>query len=397
MKREAIIHIGTPKTGSTSIQNVLTARQAELLAQGVFFPLSPTAKAGGMHTYLTYAVAGGKLSSGDGIWGGQAPADRLAQMRTELAAELTALPPHVDRVIFSDERLSSVMHTAEQMTTLRDFLAPYFDSFSVLVYLRRQDLLLASQYSQMLRMGSVRDPETSLTGKLKYYYEYDRMLDVWASVFGDAAINLRIYERGPDGNFDSVQDFLSYCRVALDLSGIGKKASLNTSFDLAGQRIVRTVGRILQQRSGSKSVFGPAWNTLAGATTKALPGRGWSPTRAEAIEFMRRFEAGNELVRARFCPDRPSLFSTDFSNLPELREELSPDSYFDGACRVLAETLLVLEAREQRSGKREKLGKAGPGPGGKRRQEKAAKPAKPAKRAKGKAGGGKRKRAALQG
>lgn len=371
MNREAIIHIGTPKTGSTSIQNVLNARQAQLMAQGVFFPLSPTAKTGGMHSYLTYAVAGGKLSAGDGIWEGMAPADRLAQMRAELDAELIALPPHVDRVIFSDERLSSVMHSAEQITALRDLLAPYFDRFSVVVYLRRQDLLLASQYSQMLRMGSVRDPERSLTGKVKYYYNYDRMLDVWASVFGDAAINLRIYERGPAGNFDSVQDFLSYCRVSLDLSDVGKKTSLNASFDLAGQRIVRTVGRILQQRTGSKIVFGPAWTALASATTKALPGRGWSPTRAEAMEFMRRFEAGNELLRARFCPDRATLFSTDFSGLPEKHEDLSPETYFDSACKVLAEAMLVLAMRDQRAAQRGNAAEEDEAGGATRRRAKA--------------------------
>ena len=390
MNREAILHIGTPKTGSTSIQNVLNASQAELMAQGVFFPLSPTTKTGGMHSYLTYAVAGGKHSPGDGIWDGMPPQRRLAQMRTELDAELTGLPPHVDRVVFSDERLSSVMHSVEQLTTLRDLLAPYFDRFSVVVYLRRQDLLLASQYSQMLRMGSVRDPDASLTGKVKYYYDYARMLDLWASVFGDAAINLRIYERGPGGNFDSVQDFLSYCRVTLDLSDAGKKTSLNASFDLAGQRIVRSVGRILQERSGSKDVFGPAWTVLASATTKALPGKGWGPTRGEAMAFMQRFDAGNEVVRARFCPDRTTLFSTDFSNLPELRDDLSPDTYFESACKVLAETLLLLETREQRANKRERPGSAAPGGGAKRRQEKAA------KRAQRKAGGGgKRKRAAM--
>jgi hypothetical protein len=224
----------------------------------------------------------------------------------------------------------------------------------------------------MLRMGSVRDPETSLTGKVKFYYHYDEMLDLWASVFGDAAIKVRIYERGTAGNFDSVQDFLSYCRVSLDLSDAGRKTSQNVSFDLAGQRILRSVGRIIQERNGDKDVFGPAWTALATAATKAVPGKGWGPTRGEAMEFMQRFEAGNAAVRARFCPDRPTLFSTDFSSLPEVREDLSPDTYFESACRVLAETLLVLETRRQRNTKRAKLVDTGLTPS-ERRKAKAAK------------------------
>jgi hypothetical protein len=41
MPRDLILHIGTSKTGSTSIQRVLSTQRPALEAQGVFYPKSP--------------------------------------------------------------------------------------------------------------------------------------------------------------------------------------------------------------------------------------------------------------------------------------------------------------------------------------------------------------------
>jgi hypothetical protein len=360
MDREAIIHIGTPKTGSTSIQQVLRNRRRDILAQGALFPRSPGPGAGGIHSFLTCAAERGKYRATDRMWGGVPPARRLEQFLAELAQEMAACPDNVDRVIFSHERLSGALQTSEQIARLRDILQPYFSRFRIVVYLRRQDTLLASQYTQMLRKGMLRDPSELFThqNNLKYH-DYDKLLTSWAEVFGEASIVPRIYERGPDGLFDSVADFLAVCGLSLTFEENDRLRTRNPSIKTAGQVILRQVGLILEQQGGTKVINTPAWRATRGAASRVLAGPGWTPTRDEAIAFMQQYEAGNEAVRQRYFPERDTLFSTEFANLPTYRSDLPAEEYLQAACLALVEAFKVHSLRERKALK--KGGKAGAG------------------------------------
>ena len=353
MDREAILHIGTPKTGSTSIQQVLRKRRRDILAQGAMFPRSPGPGAGGIHSFLTYAAEGGKYRATDRTWGGVQPAQRLEQFLAELAQEMAACPANVDRVIFSHERLSGALQTREQIERLRAILAPYFTRFRIVIYLRRQDTLLASQYSQMLRKGMLSDPSSifSHDNNLKFH-DYARLLAGWAEVFGADAIVPRIYERGPDGNFDSVVDFLAVCGLTLTLSEDDRLRSRNPSISTVGQTILRQVGGVLDKQGGGRVQTKPAWRATRGAVTRVLAGPGWTPTRDEAAAFMAQYTAGNEAVRQRYFPHRASLFSTDFTSLPAERAALTAEDCLQAASQALVEAFRVHELRERKAGKR---------------------------------------------
>ncbi len=338
MDREAIIHIGTPKTGSTSLQQVLRTRRRDILAQGAMFPRSPGPGSGSIHRFLTYAAEGGKYRPADESWEGVPPEQRLAQFFAEFAAEMAACPAHVDRVIFSHELMSGALQTRAQIDRLRDILAPYFTRFRIVVYLRRQDTLLASQYSQVLRKGMLNDPSTLFSNEnnLKVH-QYDKLLAAWAEVFGETAIVPRIYERGPQGNFDSAADFLAVCGLSLTMEGEDHRR--NSSINTAGQVLLRQIGLILQQRDGPRIANNPDWRAAKRAINRALTGAGWTPTRDEAMAFMVQYAAGNEAVRRRYFPDRASLFSDDFSSLPVERREPSGEEYVQAASLALLEAL----------------------------------------------------------
>ena len=54
---------------------------------------------------------------------------------------------------------------------LRRFLAPYFDTMRVLVYLRRQDMHAASVYSQKLRGRVITPPALQMVSEDFAYYQ----------------------------------------------------------------------------------------------------------------------------------------------------------------------------------------------------------------------------------
>ena len=346
VKRHVIVHIGTMKTGTTSIQQVFAKRRNDILAQGAFYPKTPGAQA---HELLTYAAAAGQRGpkAGDTFWKGVDPQVRLRQFRAEFEAELRSIPDHVSRVILSDERFSFYLRSREHISALKAFLDPYFDTFTVIAYLRRQDSFLASRYAEQLRVGTVGEPDHRHKDPDRLQdYDYRWLLANWAAVFGDTAMKPRIYERVTKGGFDSVKDFLVACNLDLTVSEDDRGARSNPSMNLSGQHVLREVGRQLQEQTEKTGLGGPLWRRISDSVTLALPGKGWLPTRAEAATFMERFSEGNEEVRARYFPDRASLFADESASFPEEPAAITDRALFEAACRSLLEVAARAQKRE---------------------------------------------------
>ena len=345
-KRQVILHIGTMKTGTTSIQQVFAKRRDDMLAQGAYYPNSPGAKA---HELLTYAAAGGQRGprAGDAFWKGIDPQVRLKQFSAEFAAEMRDVPAQANRVILSDERFSFYLRSREHIAALRAILDPYFDRFTVVAYLRRQDSFLASRYAEQLRVGTVGEPDHRQTNPDRLQdYDYEWLLGNWAAMFGQAAVQPRIYERVTKGGFDSVRDFLAVCGLDLAVSEDDRGARSNPSMNTFGQHVLREVGRQMQEQTKRSGLGGPLWRRISDTVTVALPGKGWLPTRSEAAAFMERFRDSNEHVRARYFPDRASLFADESAGFPEQPTAVADRELFEAACKALLEMATRSQRRE---------------------------------------------------
>jgi hypothetical protein len=353
MKRPLLLHIGLSKTGSSSIQRVLAEQRPAMRAQGVYLPTSP---GWANHALLpAAAVNDGRILWGyhPGTWEGLSPAGRIARFREEFAAEMSRLPDDVQRVLITAEQIGGVIRHAVETQRLADMLAPYFSPIRVVVYLRRQDQHAASAYSEWLRGGVMREPGLPAGGVEKHpEYDYGEMLDRWASVFGDHAVTPRIFARDTLVDGDVVADFLQVADMILPALQDDPNRQSNPSLSLEGQGLLLAAGRRMEQRMrarGTPEVIWrdtPGWRRLATALTEAMPGRGWRPSRAEAQAFMERFAATNERARRRFFPDRASLFSNDFSDLPEHPSVAPPEAVTQAALDVLLHEVETSASRE---------------------------------------------------
>jgi len=361
MQREAIIHIGTMKTGSTSIQNVFYMRRDEMLPQGAYYPRTPGLTA---HQLLTYAAARPRPATrlpDESIWNGMDPEERLLQFRDEFAREMGTLPSHVDRVIFSDERLSFMLRDVPEISAVREILQPYFSRFRVIAYLRRQDSYLASRYSELLRVGSIGEPDHIRNNPgVMVTYDYNQLLGNWEAVFGQESIKPRLYERGANKPFDSVDDFMSACGLSIDVPPNDPARVSNPSMNAAGQEVLREIGRVMQERMNAQHVDGPLWRVIRNTVTTALPGQGWLPTRDEAATFMARFAEGNEAIRRNYFPDRVTLFNDVSASFPIEAQSVTDRQRFEAACLALLDGLTHQVSRhESEAGKKAKHASGG--------------------------------------
>lgn len=350
VKPDLILHIGLSKTATSSIQRVLGGQRAALAKLGVCYPVSPGwANHGMLPASLVPLSRLGHFNPA--LWDGIGAEARLAQFRRDFAAEMAALPATTRLVILSAEQCGGLLTTREEITRLRDLLAPFAARIRVAVYLRRQDQHAASGYTQALRVAGINPPALPKLGPDRLpHYDYARMLEDWAAVFGDDAMLVRIFERSSLARGDAVDDFLALCEVPLAVPADHPDRQSNLSLTPAAIDLVRTLGERLKARPEGLSASSLLWRRFTASVSEALPGRGWQPHPAEAAAFLARFEQVNEAVRRRWFPDRPSLFAPlDAASAgppPAGPPPIDRDAALEAACLLLEHQLNAAAQRE---------------------------------------------------
>lgn len=215
-----VLHIGTPKTGSTAIQCFLGDNRAALAAAGQLYPGS--IERGHAHHDLAFLTAGGYP---EWATAQQAPlADLIAAVRAECQAQPTRC-----RLLLSSENFYwlSAPEAVRELTTALGYKP---EQIAVVVYLRRQEAAVESWYNQLVKALGYSAGFGQSINDYDSLWDYDARLAHWATVFGTAQIVLRLYP-DDDTGFDARRDFI-------DLLGID-----GTGLDYApsrpNQRLVR--------------------------------------------------------------------------------------------------------------------------------------------------------------
>jgi hypothetical protein len=198
------LHIGAPKTATSTLQGVLAKNYDRLLQQGVLYPRDM--RNGDAHHLLVCDLIekyGGKPMPA--IWYGSQP---RGQAWSALVEEINRHGDAIDSVILSSELFFGQM---ENIDVMLEDIATYLHGHEVrvLVYLRRQDQLYSSFYNQDVkgvRQWSHSAYQFYQTHQI-FQQDYHQLLDVWSGAFGKKHVIIRPFEPGqwPDG--DIVQDF----------------------------------------------------------------------------------------------------------------------------------------------------------------------------------------------
>jgi hypothetical protein len=307
---KVVLHIGTEKTGTTSIQAALR-RDRDLLAQkGILVP-----RLLGSPNHMEVAVVGmepnpeSELQIAALSQTGMSRDEYFQACRDSLMAELKQGKFHT--ILISNEHCHSRIQTEPELTRIFSLLGVDPKDVRVLVYLRRQDTLAVSAYSTRLRLGDIRGVFDD--GQAEQYFRYDKLLNFYEGVVGHTNMTVRLFERERLVEGDGVQDFYQFADLDINPSlGLRENQAISTGQALFLQRFNRAFpllcdGRINQDR-------GPVMKAIEGV----LPGPPFLPARKTALAFYEKFREGNALVRERYFPnlDRWSLFDEDMGRYP---------------------------------------------------------------------------------
>lgn len=313
-----ILHIGTEKTGTTSIQAALNADRRALKAKGILYP----SLLGSTNHSELYVLSGAALPGDDVLlWEetrtGLSGRKYVAACTESFLSEVSEGRYHT--LVLSCEFFHSRVASSEMVLDAIESLCGYIPSVRVLVYLRRQDELAVSAFSTRIKMGDVgRIFDLPIYSRNENYLNYRKLIELYQCCFGRDSVSPRIYDRTRLIGGDVVRDFYSAAALGISPSVVHQK---NVSLSDTEARFLLRFNSIfpLTVDGEFNAMRGPIVDVIAGK----FPGLPLLPARRDAERFLSQFIESNEWVRKEFFDDSsfpPTLFNDSMTMYPESAE-----------------------------------------------------------------------------
>ncbi len=316
-----ILHIGTEKTGSTALQTYLETHRDALAASGFALPdFLDSSNHRELASVFIRDEADDEYLQVQNIVDPAERAKRRALLIEKLATQVERDRHQLHTMLISSEHFHSRLLEADEVNRFIGTIKPLFRSIRVLCYLRRQELMALSFYTQKLRGGFVPPSILPMQGVrarrpgLPPYFDFESLLDRWAGAVGEQSVEPKIYERSKMVSGDVIADF--FAQIGCQLPAVPKKDALNKSFSAAGQLAFLAFNGALSKGSRSASDLDVLRARLDRYLQDAAPGEPLLPSRADADEFAAAFEESNRRVARRWF-DQDELFSEPRPDYPE--------------------------------------------------------------------------------
>jgi len=309
---KCILHIGTEKTGTTTIQEFLYLNRKILKKHGYLYT-----KSAGSKNNFALAVAAyntdrqDDLTQNCGIFNEKSLEAFQKSTINALKQELK----HADgvhTVIFSSEHIQSRLRTDDELSRLKNILNDLgIDQISIIVYLRAPGEIANSLYSTTIKCGHIiPNPPGPDDEYLRNLCDHRNTLLRYCKSFGKEAVIPRIYSKEEFINGSIIDDFLEITAHSIPRDEYLIPSSQNESLTVIALEILRRINReipLFQKnlrpnpiRANIETYFSKYLNN----------GERYGMPIELRQEFEESFRESNEWVRFEYFPKRQTLFKT---------------------------------------------------------------------------------------
>lgn len=300
---KAFLHIGTEKTGTTTIQSFLAKNRSCLLRDGFLYPKSP-----GETNHIKLVAFSLNLNDLEDVKKHLHGLDYLSILNPEKIddfrktfqqdLEKETSSAEAQTVILSSEHCSSRLIRIEEINILKSLLKNFFEEIKIIIYLRRQDQLLLSSYStQVICDGRTQPLDMPNKQVIERYYDYQAILKKWGQVFGQENIIIRPFERKQMIKDDLLYDFARVIGFTID-NDYEMVPNLNESYSIESLEFLRNMNFHIARYAGNR--LNPERRKLF-HYLKAYTGHSYSLLSEEdRREFLDRFKVSNTYISKHY-------------------------------------------------------------------------------------------------
>ena len=335
-KKHLYLHIGTEKTGTTSIQSTLRHNEEILKSHGVLFPNAPLL--GGNYSGFVYSfldqdemltlLKQAGIGEAEGIF-----KNNPHFILDALSQQIRASNCHT--VVISSELLHSRITTEDEVMRIREWAEKEFDEITVVCYLRRQVEMMISAFSTRLKEGgdvNAMIPELftnfieylSKGEELPHYIDYKKILDLWSGQFPDMVCREFSRETLIDG--DVVKDFFALIAPEFDYSQLEIPQEQNQSLD---GKVLELLAHINQHISKfTDNNINTRYTTLVRFFEQIPVETKMLPSLEMATMFQDFFKKDNAYIEKKYFNGK-AIFKAPMKFSEGYKSGLSPDEIAD--------------------------------------------------------------------
>ncbi len=236
MEKKLYVHVGTHKTGSTSLQFLLFKNRKLLKERGLNYPTVGDEKPFPFqHAYLAYLLRDGKSD--------------------EFLSFMNSAFQDTDTVVISSEDFLSKEGSGfhEEMKCVYDIT----DNVKIIIYLRNQENWFNSRYIHLIRdcqsrySRNIEDYVEEEQGQIDSYRKGDwyRLIEAWRNVFGRKNIIVIVFGKDKFIGGSIYSDFLSILNIELDgnfvIPKTNQEKNLRLSYEVT--ELIRKLNKIMNE------------------------------------------------------------------------------------------------------------------------------------------------------
>ncbi len=314
------VHIGTPKTATTSIQTFCYENREQLAKQGYCFTLFPFVYPRVAKT-RNGRFLGGKITGDNG--------KRLLEQERENYREgmrmVRELFQKYDHVILSDESIWRLMDSDRKdlWKKLKEEGEQGGFAIHAIVYLRRQDAFFSSLWNQSVKKNLYPDTYEAFAGsvdnglRLDYYEKLERM----SAVIGKENVTVRRFEGGKFLGGSIYADFLDAIGLELTDAYQIQKGVRNTGLYGNTHEIKRVLNALPQMKDPLAQRFlVETLQECSEYSRQAYPCEMLS--KEETAAFLERYIDQNRKVAEEYLHEpNTELFDDTVKDLPKWQRE----------------------------------------------------------------------------
>lgn len=318
------VHIGTQKTGTTSIQGFCQDNEEVLESRGYCYPIFPYE-----YPRVSADRNGHFLVGSIKDENGNRCEEEEKRIFREGMDHVTGLLSRFDNVILSDEHIWQTTYKVRKSLweELKQEGEKAGFQVKIIVYLRRQDEFINSLWNQTVK-AAIREGRSKKTfdefiakvpgiSQLDYY----KKLETIADVLGKENIIVRIFEKERFEGGSIYSDFLK--TVGLELTSEYQIRQSVKNMGLAGntheiKRVLNSLPEISER--DTNNFLRDILLDCSEISKKEYPCSMFS--REEAKEFMAQYQKSNQCVLREYLKeDGEELFHTDIPDLPKWEKD----------------------------------------------------------------------------
>lgn len=301
------IHIGTPKTGTTSIQNFCGLNREKLKEQGVLYPIM------NYHYERKSVNRNGHFLIGTIKENGTRNKEKEKQVFNNELQYIVDCFKDYDTILISDESIWWATSTRRKglWKDLKKHSEQHNYQIKVIVYLRRQDQFMMSRYNQKLKTDFIASTQSfdeyfaDMNGRFKCVMDYRERIDNIAKSISKENVIVKRFDRNYFYNGDLNQDFLHILGVKVDDSFQQLKETANTGISVQSGEIKRVLNRLkpitMAENNKLLKILNECEEVLPESNTSLM-------STDEVKNFMEQFVDSNESIVDEYIGDGKPLF-----------------------------------------------------------------------------------------